>query len=110
MMEIFKIFDYLLYIGHGGAQKYFSEKDIKENGPIKTAMILIGCASVRQYKHLKYREQIELDGVSADYLKAKSPFVMGNLWSVTDKDIDKMTKRVLKEVILFVKGDEKYRN
>ena len=48
---------------------------------------------------------MELNGVSADYLKAKSPFVMGNLWSVTDKDIDKITKKILDEIILFVNGD-----
>ena len=99
----------MLYIGHGGAEKYFSEKDIKQFGPIKTAVILIGCASARQYKQEKYKRLTELNGVSADYLKAKSPFLMGNLWSVTDKDIDKITRKVLNEIILFVNGDKKYR-
>ena len=28
-----------------------------------------------------------------------SPFLIGNLWDVTDKDIDKMTKKIIESII-----------
>ena len=92
-------------MGHGGGEKYFSQKDVKQLGPIATAIILIGCASARQYPDLTYKQRVELKGISSEYLKAKSPFLMGNLWSVTDKDIDLTTKKILEEIVKFVRGD-----
>jgi len=35
---------------------------------------------------------------------------MGNLWSVTDKDTDKMTKRIIEEIMKFLNGDQEYKN
>jgi len=35
---------------------------------------------------------------------------MGNLWSVTDKDTDKMTKMIIDEIIKFINGNNEYNN
>ena len=36
-----------MYIGHGGGEKYFSQRDIKQLNSINSAIFLIGCSSLK---------------------------------------------------------------
>ncbi|KAL3923682.1 MAG: hypothetical protein SGILL_001516 [Bacillariaceae sp.] len=100
-----------MYFGHGGAQSCFSRRRIEElisrrvlawNDPQKScrcraSVILMGCSSGRlesiNRKNSDLVEEIplyyEATGVALSYLCAGSPCVVGNLWDVTDHDIDR---------------------
>lgn len=55
--------------------------------------ILMGCSSGA----LHPRGEFDADGNVVNYLLAGSPAVAGNLWDVTDKSIDLLTKKMLEE-------------
>jgi separase len=46
-------------------------------------------------------------GPALHYLLAGAPFVLGNLWDVTDKDIDKLSIECMKSVFGAVDDDKK---
>ena len=104
----------LMYFGHGGAQCCFSRRQVNEMilkkkredsdaafspriRSCRAAIILMGCSSGRlisiNKKHSQSLEQIPLhyepEGIALSYLCAGSPCVVGNLWDVTDHDIDR---------------------
>lgn len=56
------------------------------------AMLLMGCSS----GSLTYRGSYAPRGAPLSYLFAGSPAVIANLWEVTDKDIDRFGKAMLK--------------
>jgi len=89
--------DCYLYIGHGAGEKYFNEGELKEIMKIKSAVLLIGCSSAKQIKSQNYisKGEAELAGISIEYLLCNCPFLVGNLWDVTDKDMDAMTEHIL---------------
>lgn len=82
-----------VYIGHGGGEKYIAPRqlDNKENAPVA---VLMGCSSVKLSRRSGYRGS---SGTPLDYLLQGAPAVVGNLWDVTDKDIDRLTAAFLKE-------------
>jgi hypothetical protein len=63
----------------------------------QSAMILMGCSSGRLVSMNFPRDEIaptgnlhyEPDGAITSYLCADAPCVVGNLWDVTDRDIDR---------------------
>jgi hypothetical protein len=101
----------LIYFGHGGAQTCFSRRQIeelidhrvqaiyghKQESRCRASVVLMGCSSGRlvsiNRKHSESIEQIPLfyepEGVALSYLCAGAPCVVGNLWDVTDNDIDR---------------------
>lgn len=106
----------VLYFGHGGAQCCFPRRQVEEmihkkeptcdDGDNRPSMqrsctatvVLMGCSSgrlvsVNQKKHQQRQQQIPLyyepEGIALSYLCAGSPCVVGNLWDVTDHDIDR---------------------
>lgn len=96
----------LIYFGHGGAQTCFSRRQVdqmisaKDNSEVRTckaSVILMGCSSGRlvsvNRKDSETLEQLPLyfepEGIALSYLCAGSPCVVGNLWDVTDHDIDR---------------------
>jgi separase len=96
----------LIYIGHGGAQTCFSRRQIdqmicskgnQEVRACKASVILMGCSSGRlvsvNRKHSESLEQLPLyfepEGIALSYLCAGAPCVIGNMWDVTDHDIDR---------------------
>jgi hypothetical protein len=95
----------MLYFGHGGGQVCFSRRQIenmsgKEGGTFrscKASVILMGCSSGRlvsvNRKHTESTKELPLyydpEGISISYLCAGAPCVVGNLWDVTDHDIDR---------------------
>ncbi len=94
-----------LYCGHGGGEKSYSRTQVEEfmtrdDGirGCRTPVILMGCSSGRLQSvntPKKYSSEhdfimhYEPDGIALSYLYAGSPCVVGNLWDVTDRDIDR---------------------
>ena len=96
-----------LYFGHGGGESCFSRNQIESliggeskcsSRECKSSVILMGCSSgMLQSVNQKgggteiCEEKIycEPEGVALSYLCAGAPCVVGNLWDVTDRDIDR---------------------
>ena len=94
-----------LYFGHGGGQVFFPRKNVEELAKwgkqgmrlCRASVLLMGCSSGRlvsvNRKHSKSIEQLPLhyepEGIAMSYLCAGAPCVVGNLWDVTDRDIDR---------------------
>ncbi|CAL1276043.1 unnamed protein product [Larinioides sclopetarius] len=91
----FKSHDLFVYCGHGSGRQYLDGISI-DTMKCRAATILMGCSSGR-LKQLS--RQLEAYGIPLSYLMNGCPFVIGNLWDVTDKDIDRFTDKLLE---LFV--------
>ncbi len=102
----------MMYFGHGGAQVCFSRRKVDEliehrgsdakqyetgNASCRATVLLMGCSSGKLVSiNRKYSNSIEEtplyyepEGVALSYLCAGAPCVVGNLWDVTDNDIDR---------------------
>jgi len=93
----------MVYCGHGGAECCFPRVEVEERlmnkrRGCKSSVFLFGCSSGRLssgggakrgigsvFKQMEY----EPDGVATSYLGAGAPCVLGNLWDVSDRDIDR---------------------
>lgn len=78
--------DFFVYIGHGAPKKYLPYSALKPLNS-KAATVLMGCSSARLYHHGCF----EASGYLLILLLMGCPFVIGNLWDVTDRDIDKFS-------------------
>ncbi|GMK55720.1 hypothetical protein CspeluHIS016_0207760 [Cutaneotrichosporon spelunceum] len=89
----------VMYFGHGGGEEYLRGHKVRALKRCAVTM-LWGCSSGL------LREQGDLDptGTPHDYLLAGSPCLVGNLWDVTDKDIDRITTAVMDSLGLEEKG------
>lgn len=72
-----------IYLGHGNGIQYTSSKMLKKLNFIAPSL-LIGCSSVKVTTNNKFFGY----GTVLSYLIGGCPLVLGNLWDVTDKDID----------------------
>lgn len=96
----------LLYCGHGGATCCFSRSQVEalmkadENGNTRrcqSSIILMGCSSGKlvsvNRKDSNITDKVTLfyepEGIALSYLCAGAPCIVGNLWDVTDRDIDR---------------------
>lgn len=96
----------VVFIGHGGAQACYSRRDVeklisgessKTFRTCKASLILMGCSSgrlvsINQKGTKSFEEQplfFDPEGIALSYLCAGAPCVVGNLWDVTDHDIDR---------------------
>jgi separase len=92
------------YCGHGGGKGSFSKSKIEslvERSdsvmPCQAAIILMGCSSGklasinRKEADPVHRTAMhyEPEGIALSYIVAGAPCVIGNLWDVTDRDIDR---------------------
>ena len=106
-----------MYFGHGGAQSCFSRRRIEDLIARRTSrsmdagdgkccratVVLMGCSSGRlESINRKSSDLVEETplyyepvGVALSYLCAGSPCVVGNLWDVTDHDIDRFSVDLL---------------
>lgn len=82
--------DIYLYMGHGSGEQYVSTRQLRESH-IRAITLLIGCGSGR----LREAGDFEPYGMALEYLKAGSPALVGNLWDVTDRDIDRFAYKML---------------
>lgn len=84
-------YDLFLYLGHGTGKNYLTGECIEKH-PCQATTLLMGCSSGR----LKLLgRQLEPAGVVLQYFLGGSPCIVGNLWDVTDKDIDRFTQTLL---------------
>ena len=101
----------MLYFGHGGGRKYLSGvgSDNLLSRSISSSIILMGCSSgqLRSSNDPAGTEDVpcmstllDPEGVALSYLAAGAPCVVGNLWDVTDKDIDAFSERMMSMMFL----------
>ncbi|KAL9646724.1 hypothetical protein ABK040_001146 [Willaertia magna] len=81
--------DLLIYVGHGAGEKYYNPHKIRRLTKC-CPVLLMGCSSGRLKEYGFY----EPNGTILNFLLAGSPFVVANLWDVTDKDIDRLTEHL----------------
>ena len=103
----------LLYFGHGGGQQFLSREILEkliggennEGRRAETSILLMGCSSGRlesvNRKGSKTVEKVpihfEPEGIALSYILAGAPCVVGNLWDVTDRDIDRFATAFLEQ-------------
>ena len=107
----------LLYFGHGGGQQFCGRGKLealaRHGQRALSSVILMGCGSGRlesiNTKNSKSTSKLpihyEPEGVALSYLLAGSPCVVGNLWDVTDRDIDRYSVQLLQSIYDNSKGD-----
>lgn len=94
LLKMLQTSNLFVYIGHGGGEQYVRGKEIKKCTTIAPSFLL-GCSSAA----MKYYGKLEPTGTIYTYLLGGCPMVLGNLWDVTDKDIDKFSEELLKDGI-----------
>ncbi|KAJ1727025.1 separin protein, partial [Coemansia biformis] len=82
--------DVFMYFGHGGAERYISRSQIRALDRCAVALLL-GCSSGQ----LKLAGEYDALGTATDYLIGGCPALVGNLWDVGDKDIDRFAASLL---------------
>ncbi|XP_065811017.1 separin [Labrus bergylta] len=82
--------DLYIFVGHGAGARFLDSQAVLKR-QMRAAALLFGCSSAA----LAVRGDQEGQGIILNYLIAGCPFVLGNLWDVTDRDIDRFTKALL---------------
>jgi separase len=83
--------DVFVYCGHGAGEK-MCETHKMRRWPVLPAAYLWGCSSGR----LATMGVHDPTGAALNYLLGGATFVVGNMWDVTDKDIDKLSKECMR--------------
>ncbi|KAL6111552.1 espl1 [Pungitius sinensis] len=82
--------DLYIYVGHGAGARFFDGQAVLKQ-QMRAASLIFGCSSAA----LAVRGDQEGQGIVLNYLTAGCPLFLGNLWDVTDRDIDRFTKVLL---------------
>ncbi|CAJ1051098.1 separin [Xyrichtys novacula] len=82
--------DLYIFVGHGAGARFLDSQAVLKQ-QMRAAALLFGCSSAA----LAVRGDQEGQGIILNYLIAGCPFILGNLWDVTDRDIDRFTKSLL---------------
>ncbi|XP_078393902.1 separin, partial [Cetorhinus maximus] len=83
--------DLYLYAGHGAGVRFLEGQEVQKLS-CRAASLLVGCSSAA----LALRGDLEGAGIVLKYMMAGCPFFLGNLWDVTDKDIDRYMEQLLR--------------
>ncbi|XP_066521255.1 separin isoform X2 [Hoplias malabaricus] len=86
--------DLYIYVGHGAGARFLDSQRVLK-GPVRAVALLFGCSSAA----LSVQGCLEGTGIILSYLIAGCPLVLGNLWDVTDRDIDRFTSALLQSWI-----------
>ncbi|KAM8976858.1 separin isoform 1-T1 [Pelodytes ibericus] len=78
--------DLYIYVGHG-AGAHLLDMQTLQRLDCKAVVLLFGCSSAA----LAVRGDLEGAGIILKYLMSGCPLVVGNLWDVTDREIDRYT-------------------
>ncbi|CAI5993931.1 unnamed protein product [Closterium sp. NIES-65] len=89
-MKALEHYSLFVYCGHGSGEQYLHRSYLKKLSRCALSL-LMGCSSAR----LSPRGDYEPLGVPLNYLAAGCPAIVGNLWDVTDGDIDRYSQRIL---------------
>ncbi|KAI1378320.1 peptidase family C50-domain-containing protein [Hypoxylon crocopeplum] len=92
--------DLLLYFGHGSGAQYIRGRTIRRMDKCRAAALLMGCSSAS----LADPGSFECHGPVWNYMLAGCPAVVGTLWDVTDRDIDRFAAAVFEEWGLLPRG------
>ena len=87
MQKVLAEMDAFIYCGHGANMKNIPLQEIEKMN-IRAVPLLFGCNSGRLTKMARNLDPV---GTASSYLIATAPCLLGFLWSVTDRDIDKWT-------------------
>jgi separase len=80
------------YCGHGSGEALCSRERLECCAPRRAAVaLLMGCSSGSREALGRFEPEGAVDG----FLAAGAPLVVGNLWDVTDRDIDRLTQTVV---------------
>ncbi|KAG1942617.1 separin [Pimephales promelas] len=82
--------DLYIYIGHGAGARFLDAQRVMK-GSVRAVALLFGCSSAA----LSVHGHQEGTGIILSYLSAGCPLVLGNLWDVTDRDLDRFTSALL---------------
>ncbi|KAI2663698.1 Separin [Labeo rohita] len=82
--------DLYIYIGHGAGARFLDAQRVLK-GSVRAVALLFGCSSAA----LSVLGHQEGTGIILSYLTAGCPLVLGNLWDVTDRDLDRFTSALL---------------
>jgi hypothetical protein len=88
--------DLFVYCGHGGGEQYLPVPRLRALDTCASSL-LMGCSSGK----LLWNPEGSFDasGVALAYVLAGCPAVVGNLWDVTDKDIDRYCVELLTSLL-----------
>ncbi|KAL7948376.1 peptidase family C50 domain-containing protein [Trichoderma barbatum] len=90
----------MVYFGHGSGAQYIRGKTIRRLDKCRPATFLMGCSSAA----LTDAGEFECYGPVWNYMMAGCPAVVGTLWDVTDRDIDRFSGKTFEEWGLFARG------
>lgn len=92
----------LVYCGHGDGKKAMNDDLLNRITNISGKVVaLMGCASASLVHnlHVHRLRDVEHEAVVVGYLTSGAKGVFGNLWSVTERDSDQITKMIVQEAI-----------
>ncbi|KAL2886402.1 Cell division-associated protein bimb [Ceratocystis lukuohia] len=92
--------DILVYMGHGSGAQYIRSKTVRKMDKLRSTALLIGCSSAR----LTPAGAFEHYGTPRNYLLAGCPAVVGMLWDVTDREIDRYAAALMQNWGLLPHG------
>ncbi|SPQ97087.1 unnamed protein product (mitochondrion) [Plasmodiophora brassicae] len=90
LRDALSTYDLFLYCGHSAGEQYLPAAQIRKH-QVRSASLLLGCSSGL----LRGAGEYEPRGMCLAYLQAGCPVVLGNLWDVTDVDIDRFSQALL---------------
>ncbi|XP_049481535.1 separin [Panthera uncia] len=82
--------DLYIYAGHGAGARFLDGQAVLRLG-CRAVALLFGCSSAALAVH----GNLEGAGIVLKYIMAGCPLFLGNLWDVTDRDIDRYTEALL---------------
>ncbi|XP_033927448.1 separin isoform X2 [Melopsittacus undulatus] len=82
--------DLYIYAGHGAGARFLDGQTISRL-ECRAVTLLFGCSSAL----LVVRGSLEGSGIILKYIMAGCPLVLGNLWDVTDRDMDRYAQALL---------------
>ncbi|KAK3296191.1 peptidase family C50-domain-containing protein [Chaetomium fimeti] len=85
----------LLYFGHGSGAQYIRARTIRRLDRCRAAVLLMGCSSAALADHGDF----EPAGPVWNYMMAGCPAVVGTLWDVTDRDVDRFAVGVVEDLV-----------
>jgi hypothetical protein len=89
--------DLFIFCGHGAGEKIFEDSNITQLRRFRNcpSALLWGCSSGQLRRHGVH----DASGPALYYLLGGAACVLGNLWDVTDKDIDKLSMDCMARVL-----------